>query len=166
MGLAESIKNRRSIRRYKDACPEDSQIKSVLDAGRWAPSGLNNQPWRFAVVKDADKKDLLAGLTKYGHIIKSAPCLILVFLDLKSSYNRDKDILAIGACIQNMLLMIAELNLAGCWLGEILINKSRVNEFLKISSNLELLAVLTLGYADEKASSSRKAIKDLVIDIR
>ncbi|MDD5617094.1 MAG: nitroreductase family protein [Candidatus Methanoperedens sp.] len=31
-------------------------IEKIIDAGRWAPSGLNNQAWRFIVVRDNGTK--------------------------------------------------------------------------------------------------------------
>ncbi|MCM8801607.1 MAG: nitroreductase family protein, partial [Candidatus Omnitrophica bacterium] len=86
------IKARRSIRRYKAKMPEEKIIKKVLEAGRWAPSGLNNQPWRFMVIKKSSIKDRLANFTNYGKIVKEAPLAIAVFLDKENSYHYEKDI--------------------------------------------------------------------------
>jgi nitroreductase len=48
----ELVHSRRSVRRFKpDAVPQDI-IEKILDAGRWAMSGANAQPWEFVVVKD------------------------------------------------------------------------------------------------------------------
>ncbi|MDH5770927.1 MAG: nitroreductase family protein [Candidatus Bathyarchaeota archaeon] len=53
--LLEAIRNRRSVRAFKrDSIPKE-QIEKILEAGRWAPSGINSQPWEFIVV---NKKDL------------------------------------------------------------------------------------------------------------
>lgn len=50
-GLLDIIKSRRSIRKFKDTpVPRDDVIK-ILEAGRWAPSATNSQPWRFVVVE-------------------------------------------------------------------------------------------------------------------
>jgi nitroreductase len=52
--LLEIIKNTRSIRRFKpDPIPED-YIDKILEAARWAPSGFNQQPWEFVVVRDPE----------------------------------------------------------------------------------------------------------------
>jgi nitroreductase len=61
MELFEAIKNRRSIRRYKDDPVDDEKINAILEAGRWAPSWANTQCWRFAVVRDSEVKKRLAG---------------------------------------------------------------------------------------------------------
>lgn len=165
--INQLIRNRRSIRQYGEKKPTDSQIEQILESGRWAPSGLNNQPWRFLVVKEKPRKDGLARFTKYGDIVRDAPVLILVFMDIADSYNRDKDLMAIGACIQNMLLVIESMGLAACWLGEILNQKEQVAKFLITDSDLELMAVISLGYSDEDLTqTSRKSLKSLKVKIK
>ena len=114
--MLETIRTRRSIRRFTDEAVPDSVLDRILEMGTWAPSGLNNQPWRFVVVRDAGTRKELAGLTKYGSILRNAPVCVAVFLDTRESYDRVKDIQAIGACIQNMLLAIHALGLGGVWL--------------------------------------------------
>ncbi|MFC1805214.1 nitroreductase family protein [Candidatus Omnitrophota bacterium] len=159
----EVIRNRRTIREYKPDPPKDTEIKKVLEAARWAPSGLNNQPWRFLVTKDK-VKDGLAEFTRYGEIVKDAPVAIAVFMDNGDSYNRDKDLQAIGASIQNMCLEAHSLGLGTCWLGEILNKKEEVRRYLKAGADLELMAVVTLGLPDEDVTeSSRKPLKSLVL---
>ena len=142
--ILELIRTRRSVREFKRESVSKRTIEKILEAGRWAPSGLNNQPWKYMVL-EKEKKNSLARYTKYSHIIKSADKVILVFLDRKSSYNREKDLMAIGASIQNMLLCIHSQGLGACWLGEILNQRAEIREFLKLSKNLELEAVLALG---------------------
>jgi len=145
------------VREFEDRDVPDEIIEKIIEAGTWAPSGLNNQPWRFIVVKKGEKKGALAKLTHYGHIIESAPVCILVFLDAKASYDRTKDIMAIGACNQNILLGAHSLGLGGVWLGEILKKKSDVKELLQAPASYELMAVLALGYpTQKKRTSSRK----------
>ena len=146
MELDEAIYSRRSIRVYIDKEIEDKEIKAILDAGIWAPSGLNNQPWKFKVIKDQKTKKTIANFTKYANIIKNAPVSICVFLDKKTMYDRDKDIMAIGACIQNMLLKAYSLGIGSCWLGEILNKKNEVMKALELKSVYELMAVISLGY--------------------
>jgi nitroreductase len=163
-GILETIQRRRSIRQYTETIPKDEEIEKILEAGRWAPSGLNNQPWRFLVIKDKLKKDGLDSFTKYGDIIKDAPAVLVVCIDIADSYNRDKDLMAIGACIQNMLLEAHSLGLGTCWLGEILNKKGEVKEYLKLDADLELMAVIALGKPEEDiAESCRKNLKNLMI---
>lgn len=164
MELLDTVRQRRSVRKYKPALPKDEDVEKILEAGRWAPSGLNNQPWRFLIIKDKVKREAIAKFTRYGHIITNAPVVLCVFMDIASSYNRDKDLMAIGACIQNMLLAAHSLGLGSCWLGEILNQKEKVQDYLKVDSKLELMAVVSLGYSDERAGKgSRKNLVSLKV---
>ena len=163
MDILELIKTRRSVRKFKNKDVSREIINDILEAGRWAPSGLNNQPWKFMVLEKA-AKDSLAEHTKYSQIVKSANKLIVVFFDKEDSYNRDKDLMAIGACIQNMLISIHSKELGACWLGEILKQKVRIHKLLKTPKNLELVAVLALGYPlNSPRLPRRKKLKDLII---
>jgi nitroreductase len=164
METRECIKKRRSVRKFMPSLPQDTDISEILEAGRWAPSGLNNQPWRFLVIKDQAQKNGLLDFTKYAAVIESAPCVIVVCMDNSVLYNRDKDLMSMGACIQNMLLAAYSLGIGTCWLGEILNKKQEVARFLKLHADLEVMAVIALGYLDEKIRpGSRKSLESLRI---
>jgi nitroreductase len=163
MDVFELIKSRRSIRKFTDKPVFDDMIHKIIEAGRWAPSGMNNQPWKFAIIKDKDIKTRISKLTHYSKIVQSADTLISVFLDRVESYDRTKDIMAIGACIQNMLLYIHSEGLGAVWLGQILANKEKVLELAGGSKDLELMAVIALGYPAEKGGKpGRKGHKETV----
>ncbi|MDI6888576.1 MAG: nitroreductase family protein [Methanocellales archaeon] len=127
MDVIDAILGRRSVRKFGDAEVEDEKVDIVLDAGRWAPSGMNNQPWQFIVVRDRKTIDNIAQCTIYDDIVESANLLIAVFLDKDEMYDRTEDVMAIGACTQNMLLAVHSLRLGAVWLGEILKEKEKVN---------------------------------------
>ncbi len=163
MDVLNLIKERRSIRKFKKEDIPYQKALQVLEAGRWAPSGLNNQPWRFLLL-GGEKKDALANFTHYGSIIREADKVILVFLDKSSSYHYEKDLLAIGACVQNMLLYIHSLGWGACWLGEILNKRNEVNSLLNLKEDLELEAVIALGVpAALPKPTPRKKLKELML---
>lgn len=165
MDLIDAIKNRRSIREFEKTDVSDELIGEILDAGRWAPSGSNNQPWRFVIVRKKEVLEDLAGQTDYGDIIKNAPVCISVFIDKNSMYDRTKDTLAIGACIQNMLLATHSLGLGSVWLGEILKNREIVAEILKTPESYELMAVIAVGYPTKRErTSGRKPLEKLIYE--
>lgn len=161
MDILEIIKSRRSIRKFTVQEIEPEKVEKILEAGRWAPSGKNNQPWKFYIIKERTKRAELAKLTIDEEIIIGCSLCLCVFLDKHLMYDRTKDCQAIGACIQNMLLEAYSLGLASCWLGEILKNKEKVNQVLNLSERYELMAVVAFGYSAEKAKSTRKPLKDL-----
>lgn len=163
MKVLKLIKERRSVRKFKKKVVPLKTIKEILEAGCWAPSGLNNQPWRFMIL-EKEKKDALAEYTKYGYIIKSANKIILVFLDKDTSYNYEKDLMAIGACIQNMLLYIHSEKLGACWLGEILNQREQIQKELGVKRSFELEAVLAVGSPlSLSKQGKRKTLKSLIL---
>ena len=54
------IKGRRSIRRYEARPIEQATIDTLLEAGTWAPSAHNRQPWRFVALTTAEAREVLA----------------------------------------------------------------------------------------------------------
>lgn len=142
----------------------NADVNKILEAGRWAPSGLNNQPWRFAVVTDRELIENVSELTRYSWIVKEAQILIAVFLDTETSYHRIKDAQAVGACLQNMLLEIHSLGLGGVWLGEIIKSDLELRKILGLGDALELMAVIALGHPAEKPKQvKRKDLKELIV---
>ncbi len=164
MDIIELIKSRRSIRKYKDTPVKYEDTMKILDAGRWAPSGLNNQPWRFVIIEQRHMIEKISELTKYRDLILGAKALIVVFLDGEVEYNRTKDCQAIGACIENMLLAAQSIGLGACWCGEILNRGQEVGSILDVPGTYELMAVITLGYPAEEGKSSRDNLTQMIYD--
>ena len=164
MNLLEGIYSRRSVRDFTDEPVTREAVTEILTAGSWAPSGLNNQPWRFAIVQGVEKRNELARLTKYRRVIESAPVAIAVFCDREAMYNDMKDHQGIGACLQNMLLAAHALGLGAVWLGEIVKSAAEVRALLGLAESMELMAVVALGHpARTNQRSPRKKLNDLIL---
>ncbi len=164
MELLDGIYTRRSVRRYAGGPVEREKLMEIIRAGTWAPSGLNNQPWRFVIVTAGDMRRGLAGLTKYGRIIEDAPASIAVFIDKEAMYNEVKDYQAVGACVQNMLLAAHAMGLGAVWLGEILKSAREVRSLLGLRETLELMAVVAVGRpAAGRRTSTRKGLSEVLI---
>ncbi len=52
--VLEVIRKRKSIRKYRPEPPSKNEIKRLIEAARWAPSGENAQPWRFVIVENRE----------------------------------------------------------------------------------------------------------------
>jgi nitroreductase len=164
MDVFSAILGRRSVRDFTGDGVGDDAAEKILEAGRWAPSGLNNQPWKFKVVRDSETKKKLAACTKYCSIIENAPLSICVFLDNEESYDRTKDVQAVGACIQNMLLAVHAQGLGAVWLGEILNKRKQVEEILAAPKSCELMAVIAVGRPKlASTKGSRKKLSELAL---
>jgi len=164
--VLKTLFKRRSIRSFTGNPVDRESVETVLQAGRWAPCGLNNQPWRFMVLFSGDsRQEDLAECTRYGKIVRGAQVLIVVFIDKASMYSATKDYQSIGACMENMLLAAHSLGLGGVWLGEILNREDRVLESLGLDREAYgLMAVLAMGHPAEEGKSERKPLQELVLE--
>jgi len=162
--IIEAIRSRRSIREFTGQPVTTEQLREIVSAGIWAPSGLNNQPWRFVLVRAAETKEELAAQTTYGHIVRGAAALIGVFLDEAAMYEPVKDHQAAGACIQNMLLATEAIGLGGVWLGQILKNKEQVRRIVGLPEGFDLMALLAIGYPlHRNQRSNRKELSHFIL---
>lgn len=167
--LIELIKSRRSIRNFIYKKIDNNTIRDIIECGRWAPSGQNNQPWKVCIVAHPTVKRMIAEQTKHGGIIESAFLNLVIFLDLDKGYDRVKDILAMGAFIENILLAVHAKGLGAVWIGEILKNKDQINEIFKLpTEKYELMGVITVGIIDDamkekgKEDRKRRPIDDFI----
>jgi nitroreductase len=162
--IHDIIKSRRSVRHFLDTSVDRQKLVAALEAASWAPSGLNNQPWRFAVVWDSALKDEIGKLTRYATTIRAAAVLVPVFLDESACYDRTKDCQAVGAALQNLLLSCHAQGLGAVWIGEILKNGDRVRDLLNLPDRLELMAVVAIGYpAHDRQQSHRRPLEELIV---
>jgi len=88
---------------------------------------------------------------------------VAVLLDHSQSYDRVKDIQAIGACIQNMLLTIHHLGLGWVWLGEILRNRDSVERIPEVPQSCELMAIIAFGHPSESGGEGNRKPTDQVV---
>ena len=164
MELLEGILSRQSVRHFTSEKIGRDLINRILEAAVRAPSGLNNQPWKFVILRDEKVRFQLAEMTKYSNIIREAPVCLAVFIDRQLVYHATKDYQAMGACIQNVLLAAHGLGLGGVWLGEILKNAEQVRILLEVPEENDLMAVVALGrpgHLQEK--KVRKGLEEVVL---
>ncbi len=109
--ILEVIRKRRSVIRFESTTVSDEQIQEILEAGRWAPSWLNSQPWRFILIKDKETKEKISDLapTIYKLGMMDAPVCIAIYVDPKEDpYHFVEDG---AAATQNMALAAYSLGL-------------------------------------------------------
>lgn len=161
MDVLKAIRERRSIRKYLSRPVEDEKIQTILEAGQWAPSASNKQPWHFIVVKDEGMRTKLAEAHPYGRFMAESPVVIVVLSDpqkhpkyhLADPHN----------AVQNMLLAAYSLGLGTCWMGvrdtDI---EPKFHELLGIPQNLRIICSISVGYSDMERSSSRFDLDEIV----
>jgi len=145
MDVFEAIKRRRSIRKYKPKPVPKKDWKTILNAARLAPSAGNRQPWRFVVVREPEKKRLLAEAANNRTFLVNAGALIVATGDPRISqrwYDRDPMI-----AMEHMVLTATALGYGTCWIGAL--DEGRVKELLKIPDEMSVIALLPVGVPDE-----------------
>ena len=164
MELLEGLQTRRSIRTYTDQPVTREQLREIIRLGTMAPSGQNNQPWRFVTITNKETLQKLSQFTKYSHIVGKAAACIAVFVDKTAMYHEVKDHQSMGACIQNLLLASHGIGLGAVWLGEILKSAKEVRELCGLSNDMELMAVVALGHpAGKGGKASRKSVEEVLL---
>jgi nitroreductase len=146
----------------------DEKINLVLEAGRWAPSWTNSQPWRFIVVKEKEIKERIGGAvaTVFNFAIKDAPvCIITCVNSKKDTFHYIED----GAiATQNMALAAQSIGLGTSWIGVFSLSNERksserkLKEILEIPKDWRIISVLPLGIPKFIEKGKRKELTELV----
>lgn len=114
-----TIMTRRSIRAFEKKQVEEEKLQTVINAGLYAPSAMNQQPWHFVVIQ---KPELLSKIEEACSDFKRrefafyhAPTLIVVFARKEGIAPIADGSLAIG----NMVNAAASLGLGTCWINAV-----------------------------------------------
>jgi nitroreductase len=97
MDVRNAIRTMRAVRQFTDEKVDDETIKRILNAGRWAGSSKNTQPWRFIVVKSRETLLRLAQCGNYASHLREAAFVIVVVTEPHAEFDS-------GRAIQNMML--------------------------------------------------------------
>lgn len=87
--LLDLIKNRKSVREYKDQKISKEDLTKILEAGYYAPSWMNSQPWKFIAIVNQDTKDMLCELSSHQPHVKNASALIVCVAD-KNGWSKEE----------------------------------------------------------------------------
>ncbi|RLF12329.1 MAG: nitroreductase family protein [Thermoprotei archaeon] len=158
MHVLDAIKTRRSVRAFRPEPIPDDLLTKVLEAGTWAPSAGNLQPWEFIVVKSQEMKVKIARAALHQMWITEAPVVVVACANEKRSEmgygERGRAfycICDVSAAVQNMLLAIHALGLASCWIGAF--DDYELSEVLKLPPGVRPIAILPIGYGREAPRS-------------
>ena len=83
--ILKALKERRSNFRFKSTPIDDEKLDLILEAGRWAPSWTNTQPWRFIVIKDKLMQKTVSNVvpTVFSLAVQDAPISIAICVNTK-----------------------------------------------------------------------------------
>lgn len=178
--ILETIASRRAVRRYKEQAVEKSLIDRIIEAGKWAPSAMNEQSWKFYVLTDQEKIHQFSG--EIAHFafrlkdltlgqLKSAAIAIFHFSTLKELLTQEDHIfyhapvvvfitapnddewagLNTGMCAQNIMLAAKSLGLDSCPVGMAkFAEKTTQYAELHIPAGEHIELAITLGYGSQQ----------------
>ena len=169
--IIDVIKSRRSIRKYLDKPIPKEIIGKLIEAAKWAPSGMNEQPWGFIVVQDKslikelsdrsmpyinkmiEKNSKFVGYKKRMavkdfSIFYHAPCVIIILGRVDAfSYQNDCSMAA-----QNLMLAASSLGIGSCWVGMMstLDKDEWFRKKFQLPDNYRVAAPIAIGYFENK----------------
>lgn len=162
MELMEAIKNRRSIRLFKNKKIPKKLLIELIKAAQYAPSGGNMQLWKFIIIQDQKIKNRLVNEAGSHIMIKKAPVAIAVFYLDNTTTDIWTDYMSASAAIQNMLLRAHELGLGACWIAYVG-NKKKVKEILKAPKEAKLISFVAIGWpAINPKMPPRRPLKEIM----
>jgi nitroreductase len=142
MNVKESILERRSIRRFTDRPVSLEDLKTLMEAGRWAPTGGNRQPWEFITVQNPQ---MIRNIKMFSEGLSGDPSLIIA---LCTPDRGQVTMIDLGMAAENIMLQCVELGMGSCAIASF--NLDAVKRLLGIPENIELPLLLSIGYPDGK----------------
>lgn len=168
--IANMIKTRRSVRKFKNKDISEEEILKALDIVRFAPTAKNKQYVEWVVVNGKDKVRRLAGLVidymrtvpsakrivaSYDQgedpIFREAPCVIFAYCDKTAGERYGTVDCSIAATYLELLL--PSMGIGACWAGFAVSTAqiyAPINEFLGLKESDEIKAGFMLGYQQVK----------------
>jgi nitroreductase len=153
----EVIMKRRSVRKYEPKPLPESDLRTILEAGRQAPSAANRQPWHFVVVRDPEQKRLLAEACSGQSWLADADAIIAGVG--KPSVNEKWYPVDVAIAMENMILAAAALGYGTCWIGAF--DPEKVANVLRVPEDCKVVALTPLGVpADKPEARPRQPMEE------
>lgn len=170
MKFTDLVKSRRSVRVYDKRNIKREDLELCIEAARHAPSACNSQPWKFIIIDDIAKKELIAasvlsGLYSMNTFAHKADVFIAIvsekikFLSWLGAKLRKTDYrhIDIGIACCQLLLQAQELGIGTCILGWF--DERRLKKILSVPPVKKIELVIALGYP-KNAKPADKYLKD------
>jgi nitroreductase len=154
MDTFEAVRTVLAVRSYQKKPIPPEIIRRILDAGRLTGSGKNRQPWHFVVVQDPETITRLAALTKTGPYVSGSGAAVVVATEKDDFAASDA-----SRAIQSMILTAWSEGVGSNWVG--FHGLDAVRSLVGIPADLDVLAVVPLGYPAEAKGGTKKNRKPL-----
>jgi nitroreductase len=149
--MLETIRKRRSIRKYQDRPIQDDIIETLLRAAMQAPSARNLQPWEFIVIRDRETLGRIPDYHPYSSMVPEAGAAVLVCGNTVRQVDPGYIAQDCSAAVENLLLEAVNQGLGAVWLG-VFPRKERIDgmvELFDLPPHIIPVALVSLGYPAE-----------------
>ncbi|MGD9368410.1 MAG: nitroreductase family protein [Desulfobacteraceae bacterium] len=175
--LMDTIKRRRSIRKYEDKPVSTEALSQVLEAIRWAPSWANCQCWEVVVVTDKTIKEKLRetlppkGNPAFKAMVQAPVVLVLCAKTGVSGYYKGAEttkfgdwfMYDLGIATQNLCLAAHALGLGTVIVG--LFDHEKAGRVINLPVGYELVTMIPLGHPAKIGSApKRRSVDDFAHD--
>lgn len=176
MNAKDCIRDRRSIRKFKDQPIDHTLLSEIVETASYAPSWKHTQIARYIAVEGELKDKIAAECTsaypKNGEIIAKAPMLIAVtFIKGRSGFERDGSfstskgsdwqVFDAGIAAQTFCLAAFDKGIGSVIMG--IFDEAKAASLLNLPEDRILAALVPVGYPDEEpAAPRRKPVEDLL----
>ena len=170
----ELVQNRQSDRAYLDKPVESEKIDRILETARLAPSACNSQPWKFIVVTEPEKRNLVAEATaskllSMNHFTKQAPVQLIVLEDSANftssvggwATNKHYPHIDLGIVAAHISLAATDEGLGSCIIGWC--DEKKIRKALNIPRNKRVMLVILLGYSAQSLREKKRKTKEEII---
>lgn len=150
MELDAAITGRRSIRKYTDTPVSDDTLRSIIQAGVWAPSACNLQQWKFIIINDSAIFEKLYKMGSASFVKNARQAILVLYNNQTDNVEYSDYIQSASAAIENILLKAHSLHVGTCWVNN-LPNKGKLRQLFSIPAGYDPIALVTLGYYEQNA---------------
>jgi len=156
MNALEAIGKRRSVRKYTGEPIPGKDLEKIVDAGRLAATGSNQQPWDFVVVTD---RAMVARLKVAAEWLEKAAAIIAVVMDPSSRWWIEDG----SAAVENMLIASTALGYGSCWLeGNTLPHEEEFKKLLGVPKEKRLFTLVPIGVPAEEPTREKKSLQEVL----
>jgi nitroreductase len=141
------IRTKRDSRAYASRTIDDEALQGILQAGRMAGSSKNTQPWRFVVLRDAERKQELASCGQFAKHVPAAPLVIAIVL------TPGGGAFDAGRAAQNMMLAAWAEGITSCPVA--MHDRECAARVLGLPDDHVVAMVITFGYPESEQSLHR-----------
>jgi len=167
MEILDAIRQRRAVRDYRPDPVSADLLRQIIVAASWAPSAMNEQPWRFTIVTDRALLDEISIRSKAAmlenisampranhfrdllsdpgfHIFYHAPVLIVISAPADDRWCIEDCTLA----AQNLMLAAGAVGLGSCWVGfaQNWLNSAEGQHALDLPTGHRAVAPIIIGH--------------------